>query len=152
MADAKLLATFQLGLSSRSTKPEKFVLLKRKGIVWTRCEELGRGSFGVVWLEKARDGERRALKEVEKKYLNFDYNRELLAMAKLSKVKRPSALARYCLTMARQVSNFFRRNSGMVRHTRCSLYRDGIFPSRNPARLHFRGDGVRCQTNHKTDT
>ncbi|KAL9044626.1 MAG: hypothetical protein Q9214_002249, partial [Letrouitia sp. 1 TL-2023] len=80
-----------LDLQSRSQfRPplgQKLVLKKAKGIRWVRYEELGRGSFGVVWLEKGASGEKRALKEVEKKYLppDFDIKRELLAMAKLSK-------------------------------------------------------------------
>ena len=88
MADSELVESFQLDLPHRF-KPN---VLRKKGIKWARERELGRGSFGVVWLEKGGNGEQRALKVIGKKYLpaEFDYRRELLAMAKLSKVKSPS--------------------------------------------------------------
>ena len=88
MADLELVESFQLDLPHRTKLNSRFEFLRKKGINWVREKELGRGSFGVVWLEKGGDGERRALKVIEKKYLpvEFDYKRELLAMAKLSKV------------------------------------------------------------------
>ncbi len=57
---------------------------------WERTKVLGRGSFGVVWLERCTDGscsgEVRAVKEIVKGPANIsaDYNRELEAIAKFS--------------------------------------------------------------------
>ena len=92
MADSELVESFQLDLPHRTKPNNRFEFLRKKGIKWARERELGRGSFGVVWLEKGGNGEQRALKVIEKKYLpaEFDYRRELLAMAKLSKVLPPS--------------------------------------------------------------
>lgn len=94
MADLELVESFQLDLPRRTKLNSRFEFLRKKGINWAKEKELGRGSFGVVWLEKGGDGERRALKVIEKKYLpdEFDYKRELLAMAKLSKVVSLSLL------------------------------------------------------------
>ena len=88
MADSELVESFQLDLSHRTKPKNHFEFLRKKGIKWVREKELGRGSFGVVWLEKGGNGEQRALKVIEKKYLpaDFDYRREILAMARLSKV------------------------------------------------------------------
>ena len=90
MADSEIVAALQLDLSSRTQPGRNLVLKKVKGVRWVREKELGRGSFGVVWLEKGTSGEQRGVKEVDKKYLpsDFDYKRELLAMARLSKVLR----------------------------------------------------------------
>lgn len=55
---------------------------------WTKESELGYGTFGEVWLEKNQKGEARAVKGVKKrKDTGIDYYKELLAMAKLSKVR-----------------------------------------------------------------
>jgi hypothetical protein len=62
---------------------------------WYRQQSLGRGSFGAVWLEVYRDDvgkvANRAVKEIDKRHMQavkLDYKRELLALAKLSKVKQ----------------------------------------------------------------
>ncbi len=91
MADSELVESFQLDLSHRTKPNNRSEFLRKKGINWVREKELGRGSFGIVWLEKCGNGEQRALKVIEKKYLpaEFDYRREILAMAKLSKVLSP---------------------------------------------------------------
>ena len=55
---------------------------------WHRRQELGRGSFGTVFLEESREGEFRAVKEVAKsKSRTIDRTRELTAMAILAKVR-----------------------------------------------------------------
>jgi hypothetical protein len=61
---------------------------------WYRDKKIGVGAFGRVWLEVAREGEdiisERAVKELGKDHLHasgIDFGRELLAMAKLSKVQ-----------------------------------------------------------------
>jgi hypothetical protein len=61
---------------------------------WQREKPLGFGTFGTVWLEVSREGEgvtaERAVKELRKGFLRqvgVDYGRELLALAKLSKVQ-----------------------------------------------------------------
>jgi hypothetical protein len=54
---------------------------------WIKQNGLGAGTFGEVWLEKNQKGETRAVKCVKK--LNdkkIDYYKELLAMAKVSRV------------------------------------------------------------------
>jgi hypothetical protein len=54
---------------------------------WIKQNELGRGAFTEVWLEKNQKGETRAVKCVKKRNDNkIDYYEELLAMAKLSRV------------------------------------------------------------------
>lgn len=59
---------------------------------WQRVREVGRGSFGVVWLEALEDksGEERAVKEIIKDNAmvssGVDYYQELLALGRLSKV------------------------------------------------------------------
>ena len=53
---------------------------------WFRAGKIGEGGFSRVYLEKElKSGQLRAVKVV-KKSLPVDYNRELLAMARLSKV------------------------------------------------------------------
>lgn len=62
---------------------------------WHRGRSLGHGAFGAVWLEENADASNdpklktaRAVKEVSKPFMRavqIDYNRELLALAKLSK-------------------------------------------------------------------
>ena len=57
---------------------------------WYRDRELGRGSFGTVFLEKSGKGEYRAVKEIAKnknRRVVIDYRRELMAMAILAKVR-----------------------------------------------------------------
>ena len=53
---------------------------------WYRGRELGRGSFGTVFLERSERGEHRAVKEIAKEKNRIDYKRELMAMAMLAKV------------------------------------------------------------------
>jgi hypothetical protein len=53
---------------------------------WRRGRELGRGSFGTVFLETSESGESRAVKQIAK-HGKIDYNRELMAMAVLRKVR-----------------------------------------------------------------
>ena len=57
---------------------------------WYRGRELGRGSFGTVFLEESEKGEHRAVKDIAKdknSRVTFDYRRELGAMAALAKVR-----------------------------------------------------------------
>jgi len=54
---------------------------------WTKQEDLGYGTFGEVWLEKNQFVGARAVKGIKKKRnTGIGYHKELLAMAKLSKV------------------------------------------------------------------
>jgi hypothetical protein len=62
---------------------------------WYKDRRLGQGGFGDVWLEVQKEHDRvtasRAVKAIRKhrmKSLNIDYSRELLALAKLSRVSR----------------------------------------------------------------
>ena len=57
---------------------------------WYRDRELGRGSFGTVFLERSGKVEQRAVKEIAKDKNSgtpIDYKRELMAMAVLAKVR-----------------------------------------------------------------
>ena len=57
---------------------------------WYRDRELGRGSFGTVFLERSETGESRAVKDIAKdknSRIVIDYRRELMAMARLGKVR-----------------------------------------------------------------
>ena len=57
---------------------------------WYRDRELGRGSFGTVFLERSERGEYRAVKEIARdrnSTVRIDYRRELMAMAILAKVR-----------------------------------------------------------------
>ena len=54
---------------------------------WHRVQELGRGGFGIVFLERSAGGEQRAVKEIPKDKSRIDYKRELMAMAVLAKVR-----------------------------------------------------------------
>ena len=57
---------------------------------WSRQKELGRGGFGIVYLESEKSGRLRAVKQVPKKTgptMTMDYLREILAMARCSKVR-----------------------------------------------------------------
>jgi hypothetical protein len=53
---------------------------------WYRERELGHGSFGIVFLQRSEKGEIRAVKEIAK-HGKINYNPELMAMAKLTKVR-----------------------------------------------------------------
>ena len=57
---------------------------------WKRKKKLGRGAYGIVWLEQCVLGEKRdelrAVKEVQK-YGSGDFNRELEAVALFSHTK-----------------------------------------------------------------
>ena len=60
-----------------------------------RNRELGRGSFGTVFLEKSERGDSRAVKEIAKdknSATRIDYKRELMAMAILAKVGNVKSL------------------------------------------------------------
>ena len=66
--------------------------MRRVAVVtnWYRDGELGRGSFGTVFLEKSGKGECRAVKDIAKnknRRIVIDYRRELMAMAILTKVR-----------------------------------------------------------------
>ena len=57
---------------------------------WYRKREIGRGSFGTVFLEGSEGGEYRAVKEIAKdkgSRVKIDYRGELMAMAILGKVR-----------------------------------------------------------------
>ena len=57
---------------------------------WYKTRELGRGSFGTVFLERSERGERRAVKEIAKDKNSrtaINYRRELAAMVVLAKVR-----------------------------------------------------------------
>ena len=57
---------------------------------WYRGRELGRGSFGTVFLETSEERQCRAVKEVAKERnspIIIDYRRELMAMATLTNLK-----------------------------------------------------------------
>ncbi len=57
--------------------------------IWHRRKKLGQGGFGAVWLEVEHEGKIRAVKEIPRNSglsYQIDYRRELLAMAKLTKV------------------------------------------------------------------
>ena len=57
---------------------------------WYRDRELGRGSFGTVFLERSEGGESRAVKDIAKNKnsrIAIDYKRELMAMSRLEKVR-----------------------------------------------------------------
>jgi hypothetical protein len=69
---------FQHDYGQRMIKAEK---------KWTKKQDLGYGTFGDVWLERSDSGGTRAVKSVKKnRNTSVDYHKELLAMAKLSKV------------------------------------------------------------------
>ena len=58
---------------------------------WYRVKSIGRGGYGTVWLEQDRQtSSERAVKEIPKKTSihgpRIDYTKELLAMAKFSRV------------------------------------------------------------------
>lgn len=69
---------------SRISTNQRYV---RKEEKWTKVKRLGRGNFGIVWLEQCiqgdNKGEKRAVKQVQKLDTS-DYYRELEAMALFS--------------------------------------------------------------------
>jgi hypothetical protein len=74
--------------SERSKGRQKLRVEER----WYRKNKLGQGTFGSVWLETSSTGDDRAVKEIQRNHgVNavIDYNKELLAMAKFSKVSMP---------------------------------------------------------------
>ena len=60
----------------------------RKEEIWSRERGLGGGAFGVVWLERCTEGERkgelRAVKQIQKLESSGEYYRELEAIALFS--------------------------------------------------------------------
>jgi hypothetical protein len=66
---------------------------------WRRTKELGRGGFGIVYLEEDEQGNARAVKEVPRamgKQTTIDPLREITAMAAFSKVRRCSSRPAAC--------------------------------------------------------
>lgn len=58
---------------------------------WKRRKEIGRGGFGIVYLEEDGTGKCRAVKEVPKmmgRESTIDPLREITAMASFSKIRR----------------------------------------------------------------
>ena len=73
-------------LELRKAKREKSWIARRK---------LGQGTFGCVTLEVESNGDLRAVKKLSKVFCSkakIDYRKELLAMAKLSRVRNLSSL------------------------------------------------------------
>ena len=68
--------------------------IRRQKIVeeWIRQERLGAGANGEVFLERSNFGKLRAVKEVRRSGDLSDYLKELLAMARLSKVSSPRSV------------------------------------------------------------
>jgi hypothetical protein len=81
---------------------------------WYRGDSLGQGAFGAVWVERESNVPGaatavRAVKEVSKAYmrnLGLDYKRELIALARMSKVYY-TLVADLRLRLARAKSNVF---------------------------------------------
>lgn len=49
---------------------------------WIEVEELGRGSYGAIWLEREAIGQKkRAVKRVRRRSTVWDYKKELAQMA-----------------------------------------------------------------------
>lgn len=77
--------------SDRSNGRRKVKIVKK----WRKKYDIGEGSFGKVWLEVEEDGSERAVKAISRRlcsYNGIDYKKELLAMAKLSKVLAPDPM------------------------------------------------------------
>lgn len=71
---------------SDSARGQRRVKVKKR---WYRRDKIGQGGFGTVWREEEQAGEVRAVKEIPRQgplQSRIDYQKELLAMAKLSKV------------------------------------------------------------------
>ena len=89
----KLDTEFLTGHVRHTTYHPEAPRSKRRVIVvknWYRGREIGRGSFGTVFLEKSDNGEDRAVKDIAKNRnskIIIDYRRELMAMAILTKVR-----------------------------------------------------------------
>ncbi|CUS11453.1 unnamed protein product, partial [Tuber aestivum] len=64
---------------------------------WSNCGELGKGGFGIVDMQVQKaTGQYRAVKTIVKRSATeFDYSRELLAMAILTKVRWPSLFVEF---------------------------------------------------------
>lgn len=92
---------------------------------WVRSKELGRGSFGIVWLERCpRDNNLRAVKEIAKKKIRKNaYHRELEAMIKFShhRVCRCLHSEDLKLIAFSMTACLFNHLVGMTTRTRCSL-------------------------------
>ncbi len=72
--------------TSDRARGQRKVTVQKK---WRRKKKLGQGGFGSVWLEEEQDGSLRAVKEIPQQdpsQSDIDYKRELLAMAKFSRV------------------------------------------------------------------
>ncbi|CAG8015659.1 unnamed protein product [Penicillium olsonii] len=69
-----------------STASDRCARRQRRIEQWVRSRELGRGSFGIVWLEQCTEEDRvRAVKEIAKKEIREKtYHRELEAVVKFS--------------------------------------------------------------------
>jgi serine/threonine protein kinase len=84
--------TTETSYSSDPARGFRKVKVDRK---WHRGQNLGHGAFGAVWLEENANATNepkpktaRAVKEVSKpfmRHVHIDYNREILALAKLSR-------------------------------------------------------------------
>jgi len=75
--------TLEITQTLSDKRASRMVRAERK---WIKEKDLGSGAFGDVWLEKNQHGGTRAVKCVQKNGTGLDYYKELLAMAKLSKV------------------------------------------------------------------
>lgn len=61
---------------------------------WYKKRHIGHGAFSDVWLEEQKEHDQvvaeKAVKSIQKRHMesvNIDYRRELLALAKLSRVR-----------------------------------------------------------------
>lgn len=94
VADSKLDTIFKKGFTIHHVRtPDTTPLLgkNKKKQKWEQSKELGRGSFGTVWLQKLvgggdKDTDKRAVKQIEKRSA-VDYSHELDAIAKFSQDK-----------------------------------------------------------------
>ncbi|KAI4640802.1 hypothetical protein J4E90_003012 [Alternaria incomplexa] len=94
VADSKLDTIFKRGFTIHHIRtPDTTPLLgkNKKKQKWEQSKELGRGSFGTVWLQKLvgggdKDTDKRAVKQIEKRSA-VDYSHELDAIAKFSQDK-----------------------------------------------------------------
>ncbi|KAG0643276.1 kinase-like domain-containing protein, partial [Tuber brumale] len=70
---------------------------KEEKLNWSNCGELGKGGFGVVHKQVQKTtGHYRAIKTIDKRLSHkLDYSRELLVMAILAKVCRPSLFVEF---------------------------------------------------------